>query len=70
MKVMTKDLIILIPTKERMDKIKTILNFQPNHSIEDAISELCSAFKNNLLPNSFDNDNYFNVKKLQNLRVK
>lgn len=52
------------------DKIKTILNFQPNHSIEDAISELCSAFKNNLLPNSFDNDNYFNVKKLQNLRVK
>ena len=52
------------------DKIKTLLNFQPNHSIEDAISELCSAFKNNLLPNSFDNDNYFNVKKLQNLRVK
>ncbi len=52
------------------DKIKTILNFQPNHSIEDAISELCLAFKNNLLPNSFDNDNYFNVKKLQNLQVK
>ncbi len=51
------------------DKIKKILNFQPEHTIEEAVVELCNAFKNGLLPNSFGDDNYFNVKKMLKLNV-
>lgn len=51
------------------DKIKKILNFSPNHTIEEAVIELCDAFKNNLLPNSFDDNNYFNVKKMLELKI-
>ena len=52
------------------DKIKNILNFIPKYSIEDAIMELCNAFKKKLLTDSFDNDFYFNVKRLQNIQAK
>jgi len=51
------------------DKIKNKLKFEPKHTIEEAIIELCDAFKKNKLPNSFDNDEYFNVKRMQNLNV-
>ncbi len=51
------------------DKIKEKLDFIPKHTIEEAVVELCDAFKNNMLPNSFDNDIYFNVKRMLNLRV-
>ena len=52
------------------DKIKKILNFTPKYSIEDAILELCNAFKKKLLKNTFDDDFYFNVKRLQNIQAK
>ena len=52
------------------DKIKKILNFTPKYSIEDAILELCNAFKKKLLTNTFDDDFYFNVKRLQNIQAK
>ena len=48
------------------DKIKKILNFIPTLSVEDAVNDLCKAFKKNLLPNSFDDDKYFNVKSIKN----
>ena len=51
------------------DKIKKILNFEPKYTIEDAVKELCDAFKKNNLPNSFDDENYFNVKKMLKLNV-
>ena len=51
------------------DKIFKTLGFQPKHSIEDAIRDLCVAFKNNKIDNSFENDIYFNVKRLKNLNV-
>ena len=52
------------------DKIKDILNFHPKHSIEDAVRELCIKFKENKIPNSFENDMYFNVKRLKRLNAK
>jgi len=52
------------------DKIKNQLNFIPSHSISDAISSLFDAFDSNKVPNSFENDIYFNVKRMQNLKVK
>ena len=52
------------------DKIKEKLKFSPQFSIENAVVELCNAFKNNLLPNSFDDDFYFNVKRLKRIQAK
>ncbi len=51
------------------DKIKDVLNFTPKYSIEDAILELCDAFKKKLLTNTFNDDFYFNVKRLQNIQA-
>lgn len=52
------------------DKIKTQLKFVPSHTISDAISSLFDAFDDNKVPNSFENDIYFNLKRMQNLKVK
>lgn len=50
-------------------KVARALGFQPRHTIEDAVRELCLAFRDGLLPNSFEDDAYFNVKRLQRLRA-
>jgi len=52
------------------EKIKKKLNFIPKRSVEDAVRDLCDAFKNNLLPNSFDDDKFFNVRTMKKLEVK
>ena len=52
------------------DKIKNELGFIPSHSISDAINSLFDAFDKKLVPNSFEDDIYFNVKRMQNLNVK
>ena len=51
------------------DKIKKALNFQPKYAIEDAVRELCKLFKNNELPNSFEDDFYFNVRRLKRIHA-
>jgi nucleoside-diphosphate-sugar epimerase len=51
------------------DKIKKTLNFIPIYNIENAIEELCEAFNNNLLPNSFEDDKYFNVKRMLSYKI-
>ena len=52
------------------DKIYQNLKFKPKRSIEDAIKELCKAFKNNLIKESFSNDIYFNVNRLKKIQAK
>ena len=51
------------------DKITRVLGFQPSFSIADAVSDLCEAFSRNLLPNSFDDTHYFNVRRMKELEV-
>lgn len=51
------------------DKIRRELGFSTRYTIEDAVRDLCRAFRKGLLPNSLDDDNYYNVKKLKALRV-
>src|SRR6266436_592815 len=41
------------------DKITRVLGFRPKHSIEDAIRDLCKAFKQGKLPNSMQDTAYF-----------
>jgi nucleoside-diphosphate-sugar epimerase len=51
------------------DKVTRALGFRPSHSIEDAIRDLCVAFRAGRLPNSMEDDSYFNVKRLKRLRA-
>lgn len=47
------------------DKIYRELGFKPRHSIEDAVRNLCQAFKEGKLPNSFDDNKYYNVRTMK-----
>jgi nucleoside-diphosphate-sugar epimerase len=51
------------------DKVKRQLGFQPRFTVEDAVRELCESFKKGLLPHSFDDDFYFNVRRLKRLQA-
>ena len=51
------------------EKIKTELGFEATHTIRDAAQDLCTAFKKGLLPNSLENEMYFNIKRMQNLKL-
>jgi nucleoside-diphosphate-sugar epimerase len=51
-------------------KIADKLGYVPSHSIEDAVRDICRAFKAGKLQNSFEDDNYFNVKTVKNLGLK
>ena len=51
------------------DKIQNELGFKISHSIEDAVRDLCKAFKAGKLPDSMTNDWYYNVKTLKKLNA-
>jgi nucleoside-diphosphate-sugar epimerase len=47
------------------DKIFKALGFRPKHSVEEAVRDLCEAFREGKLPNSFDDDRYYNVRTMK-----
>ncbi|MEQ8641153.1 MAG: SDR family oxidoreductase [Alphaproteobacteria bacterium] len=47
------------------DKIFRQLGFRPSHSIEEAVRDLCRAFRDGLLPNSLDDERYYNIRVLK-----
>lgn len=49
------------------DKIARVLGFRPRHTIEEAIRDICQAFKQGKLPNSMTDDWYYNVRTLKKL---
>ena len=52
------------------EKIKSELNFQAKNTIKDAVSDLVSAFNNNLLTNPLENELYYNIKRMNNINLK
>jgi nucleoside-diphosphate-sugar epimerase len=52
------------------DKVNRVLGFKPKRNIEDAVRDLTRAFRNNLMPNSFDDDWYYNVRTMKKLGAK
>ena len=46
-----------------------VLGYQPRHTIEDAVRELCQAFLARKLPNSMEDDRYYNVRLLKRLKA-
>lgn len=51
------------------DKIGRVLGFKPKRSVEDAVRDLCAAFKAGRLLNSLDDTFYFNVRRLKELKA-
>ena len=47
-----------------------VLGFKPKRNIEDAVRDLTRAFRNHLMPNSFDDDWYYNVRTMKKLGAK
>jgi len=50
-------------------KIKDEIGFETTHTIQDAVEDLCAAFEKGLLPNSLENEMYFNIKRMQNVEL-
>ena len=51
------------------DKIAQSLGFRPNYSVEQAIQDLCNAFKETRFVNPMSNTLHFNVKRMKELEV-
>jgi nucleoside-diphosphate-sugar epimerase len=51
------------------DKIRRNLGYAPKRTIEQAIQDLCRAFKDGRLPNSMADDIYYNVRRMKNLQA-
>lgn len=51
------------------DKIKKTLGFVPKHTIEEAVRDLCRAFRDGKIPNSFSDDRFYNVRTLKKLKA-
>ena len=67
--------IVMTPTNDirsyhiNSDKIAAKLGFRPRRGIEDAVRDLCRAFKAGRLPGSMTDERYINVKVLQTKRA-
>lgn len=46
-------------------KIRDKIGFTPKRSIDDAVRDLCRAFREGKIPNSFTDDRYFNVRQMK-----
>ena len=50
-------------------KIKDEIGFETTHTIQNAVEDLCAAFEKGLLPNSLEDEMYFNIKRMQNVEL-
>ena len=50
-------------------KMKEILNFEASSTIKDAVKDLKNAFSKNLFVDPLNNDQYFNIKKMQEINL-
>jgi len=52
------------------EKIKEILGFQTSYTVKDSVIDLKSAFENKLLINTFENEFFFNIKRMNSIKLK
>ena len=50
-------------------KIMHQLGFSAKHTIREAVVNLCEAFEKGKLPNSLEDENYFNLKRMQSVNL-
>jgi dTDP-D-glucose 4,6-dehydratase len=51
------------------EKIRRELGFEPKHTVEDAIRDLVEAFQAGKVPNSMNDQRYYNIKVLQGKKL-
>ncbi|MCP1614218.1 nucleoside-diphosphate-sugar epimerase [Azospirillum lipoferum] len=51
------------------DKIRQAIGFEANRSVEDAVRDLCHAFRDGRIPDSLTDDTYFNVRTMKALAL-
>ena len=51
------------------EKIRRELGFRAKHSIREAVIDLVKAFEDGKLPNSLDDEIYFNIRRMQSLNL-
>lgn len=51
------------------DKIRRVLGYAPKRTVEDAVRDLCRAFKAGKLPDSLEDDRYFNVRRMKAVKA-
>lgn len=75
-KVIGKDVELeLTPTDDNRSyhisstKIFNELGFETKFTVEDAVSDLKNAFEKNLLPNSLVDEKYFNIKRMNSIKL-
>jgi nucleoside-diphosphate-sugar epimerase len=67
--------IVVTPTDDHRsyhvssDKIRRELGYQPQRSVEHAIADLKAAFGAGKVPNSMADDRYYNIKRMQAVRL-
>jgi|TARA_B110001452_G_scaffold264499_1_gene267597 nucleoside-diphosphate-sugar epimerase len=52
------------------EKIKEILGFSTKYSVKDAVLDLKTAFEKKFLINTFDNEFFYNIKRMNNINLK
>jgi len=50
-------------------KIKEELGFEATHTIHQAVKDLHTAFNKGLLPDSLENERYFNLKRMNSINI-
>ena len=51
------------------EKIKHVLGFETKYTIKDAVEDLKQAFEGDLLTNTFENEFYYNIKRMNNIKL-
>jgi nucleoside-diphosphate-sugar epimerase len=51
------------------EKIKQVLGFETKYTVKNAVSDLKIAFEKNILTNTFDNELFFNIKRMNNINL-
>ena len=52
------------------EKIKDVLGFETKYTVKDAVLDLKNAFKKKILVNTFEDELFFNIKKMNNINLK
>ncbi len=50
-------------------KIKDILGFETQYTVKDAVRDLKEAFQKKILTNTFDNEMFFNIKRMNSINL-
>ena len=51
------------------EKIRAELNFEPQRTVVDAVNDLVTAFNQDILRDSLEDEMYFNIKRMQSVRL-